>query len=217
MNDPDTGKAQSIEQWLRIATHDLCDEAADRIYSELFDHYDLALEAAIEAGASPEAAQVEAVESLGDAEEAGLSFRENNLTWLEATFCRNLGRRPSIGWRLVHGGPLAITGMFVWSFEAGTYEWGAGMCVLATMIVAIILVCVVAPRKRVRGQIGTAIMVSVVSQSLFWAMWFSGISYVTDQVASPEDLIVAAWCLIYPLTYYWPLLSKAQCLRAADS
>ncbi len=184
MNDPDTGKAQSIEQWLRIATHDLCDEAADRIYSELFDHYDLALEAAIEAGASPEAAQVEAVESLGDAEEAGRSFRQNNLTWFEASICRNMGRRPSIGWRLVHGGFLTFAGMQVWSFEPGTYEWGAGTCLLAAMIAGTSLVYMVAPRIHTRGRIGTAIIMTAVSNWLLLTTSFGGLDYVIHQQRS---------------------------------
>jgi hypothetical protein len=74
----------ALEIWIKQATRDLSTDSAARVRTEILEHYELALEAALSAGSTAEAADQIAVTVLGDAATANRQYRQVLLTSAEA-------------------------------------------------------------------------------------------------------------------------------------
>ena len=74
----------TLDAWLRRVTLYLSTESESQLCSEIREHYEAALEAAIEEGATPSAAIVKALSDLGDAAVANRRYRKILLTRNEA-------------------------------------------------------------------------------------------------------------------------------------
>jgi len=72
--------AQTLSEWLEIATRELTDDSRDRVRPEIEAHYSQAIETHRGDGLSESEAQVAALAELGDAHAAGKRFRKLNLT-----------------------------------------------------------------------------------------------------------------------------------------
>lgn len=78
----------ALENWLTKATCGLAAASADRVRSEIRDHYESAFETAISSGASADDADRAAVAALGDAKTANRQYRRVLLTSSEARMLR---------------------------------------------------------------------------------------------------------------------------------
>jgi hypothetical protein len=91
-----------LELWLKQATRCLAKDSAARVRTEILEHYEAALEAAIGDGATHEAAERMAVTALGDARTANREYRRVLLTSAEAKLLRDGDREvrfvSSHGW-----------------------------------------------------------------------------------------------------------------------
>lgn len=78
----------ALEKWLKLATRGLAEESTAQVRREIGEHYELAREAAISAGAAAEAAERSALGGLGDAATANRKYRSVLLTSSEARLLR---------------------------------------------------------------------------------------------------------------------------------
>jgi hypothetical protein len=77
-------QAQTLSEWLEVATRKLVAPARERIRVEIEAHYAEAVEALLESGLSEAAATAKAVAELGTARAAAKRFRKEHLTeWEE--------------------------------------------------------------------------------------------------------------------------------------
>lgn len=77
-----------LESWLKQATRKLSAASVARVRSEIREHYESALEAAMSGGATAEEADRLAVSALGDAKAANRQYRDVLLTSAEARLLR---------------------------------------------------------------------------------------------------------------------------------
>jgi hypothetical protein len=81
-----------LDSWLRQATRHLAHDSAAQVRTEIQEHYELARDAAIENGATPDGADRIALDALGDAKTANCQYRHVLLTRDEAKILRD-GKR----------------------------------------------------------------------------------------------------------------------------
>ena len=79
---------EELELWLGQATRKLSQDSRVRVQNEIRDHYELALEEAMQKGLSAEEAGRNAVAALGDAKRANCEYRRVLLTTAEARLLR---------------------------------------------------------------------------------------------------------------------------------
>lgn len=77
-----------LESWLQQATRHLSQNSTAKVRNEIQEHYELALEAAMESGATGDEADRQAVTALGDANSANCEYRRVLLTSAEARLLR---------------------------------------------------------------------------------------------------------------------------------
>jgi hypothetical protein len=77
-----------LDGWLKQATRHLSRDSAAQVRTEIQEHYESALEAAMSGGASTEEADRLAVTALGDAKDANCKYRNVLLTSAEARMLR---------------------------------------------------------------------------------------------------------------------------------
>ena len=77
-----------LDNWLKLATRQLSQGAAAQVRTEIQEHYDSELEAAIDRGSSVEEANRLAVAALGDAKDVNCQYRRVLLTAAEARMLR---------------------------------------------------------------------------------------------------------------------------------
>jgi hypothetical protein len=95
---------QTLEQWLDVATHGLCDSAAARVRAEIGEHYLSAIESASREGVDPLDAERRALSALGEAKSANRQYRRVLVTESEArTLSQLTSRWPPVGAILVLG------------------------------------------------------------------------------------------------------------------
>jgi hypothetical protein len=75
-----------LEEWLAIATGDLCDDVVERVTDEIQEHYATALEDALRAGMAHPDAEREALLSLGSAQAAARRLSAIHITKSEIKF-----------------------------------------------------------------------------------------------------------------------------------
>jgi hypothetical protein len=117
-----------LDNWIERATRGLSNESAAQVRREIVDHYESALEAAVAAGASADAAERSALSALGDADTVNRQYRRVLLTSSEARLLsENSAEARALptgsGWfrwplLMLSLGALAVAGAF--------YEAGAG-------------------------------------------------------------------------------------------
>lgn len=71
---------KDIDEWLKVATAGLCDEAKARVRSEIESHYQDALDSLVQDGLTEKAVVRQAIEALGDPKAARKIFRSIHLT-----------------------------------------------------------------------------------------------------------------------------------------
>jgi len=64
-----------LDHWLKQATRHSSGDSTLQVRTEIQEHYELAREAALERGATAEAAEQEALTALGDAKAANRQYR----------------------------------------------------------------------------------------------------------------------------------------------
>ncbi|HEX3743746.1 MAG TPA: hypothetical protein VHW09_07445 [Bryobacteraceae bacterium] len=109
-----------LDRWMKLATRHLSRSSADQVRTEIAQHYESALEAAMERGARGDDADLAAVASLGDARVANRQYRKVLLTSAEARLLREGQReaRTVCSYRLVLrwiplAGLIAVTVLFL--------------------------------------------------------------------------------------------------------
>jgi hypothetical protein len=80
MKDSSEYRAESLAEWVVVATFGLADSARERIKLEIEAHHAEAAKALVQAGASQENAEASALLELGDPKAAAKSFRQRHLT-----------------------------------------------------------------------------------------------------------------------------------------
>lgn len=78
----------TLDLWLKQATRHLSRDSANRVRTEILEHYGSSLEEALASGATPEAADSQALAALGDAKSANRGYRKVLLTSGEARVLR---------------------------------------------------------------------------------------------------------------------------------
>ena len=78
----------SLDRWLKQATRCLSSDSAARVVTEIREHYEFTLEAAMAGGATGEQAAEQALTALGDARTANRQYRKVLLTTSEARLLR---------------------------------------------------------------------------------------------------------------------------------
>lgn len=94
LNPTDCG----LERWLRIATHDLCEEAKAGVRAEITAHYEDTLADALMRGLARPEAERETVAALGSPHAARRRFRKSHLTKTERERLNELGRTAPLLW-----------------------------------------------------------------------------------------------------------------------
>src|SRR5882724_12459074 len=84
MNRPDRNKAESLSDWLKIATRYLTPAGKQRIAEEIEAHYAEAVDTHLKLGEPDQVAKANALAELGDPMVAGEKFRRKHLTEEEA-------------------------------------------------------------------------------------------------------------------------------------
>src|ERR1700676_2324246 len=77
-----------LDSWLKQATRQLSRDSAAQVRTEIQEHYESALEAAMSGGVSAEESDRLAVTALGDAKDANCKYRNVLLTSAEARILR---------------------------------------------------------------------------------------------------------------------------------
>ena len=77
-----------LDHWLKQATRHSSGDSTLQVRTEIQEHYELSREAALERGATAEAAEQEALTALGDAKAANRQYRRVLLTSAEARLLR---------------------------------------------------------------------------------------------------------------------------------
>ena len=152
---------QTLEQWLEVATHDLCESATERVRAEISEHYQSAVEAA-GAAADPLDVERQAVAALGDARTANRDYRRVLLTESEAKLLRDItsfGPHHVIGILL-----LAATAVYAISVRTSefNYLFGAVALLWATYSLPI-------RSNRTRWIVGIS---GWVGHAAFYTTWF---------------------------------------------
>ena len=105
-----------LDSWLKQATRHLSRDSVAQVRTEIQEHYESALEAAMSGGASAEEADRLAVTALGDAKDANCKYRNVLLTSAEARILREgnwearaVCSRPWLKW----GALLIAAGLFL--------------------------------------------------------------------------------------------------------
>jgi hypothetical protein len=99
---------QTLDQWLSVATRGLCEAAAERVRTEIGEHYACALESAGTVDVNPLDAERRTVAALGDPKIANREYRRVLLTAGEDDLLRGLTSWwASWGWLLM-GIPLLL-------------------------------------------------------------------------------------------------------------
>ncbi len=116
-----------LDVWLGQATKHLSKNSADRVRSEIREHYEAAREAALGDGASDEEADGRAVDALGKATTANRQYRKVLLTSREAKMLRNGNRearavcsRPWLKSLLLAGPAVALLAAVVFFLNGTT-------------------------------------------------------------------------------------------------
>jgi hypothetical protein len=92
VSTPETTRAQSLTEWLEIATAQVIAPAKERIFLEIEAHFADGVEAHRRAGCSEPDAQLAAVAELGDACQAARRFRRQYLTEKEKDRARQISK-----------------------------------------------------------------------------------------------------------------------------
>ena len=79
---------QTLDQWLSVATRDLCESAAETVRTEIREHYLSAVESAATSGVDLPDAERRALNALGDAKTANRQYRRVLLTEGEGVLLR---------------------------------------------------------------------------------------------------------------------------------
>ena len=123
-----------LDGWLKQATRHLSRDSAAQVRTEIQEHYESALEAAMSGGASTEEADRLAVTALGDAKDANCKYRNVLLTSAEARMLREgnwearaVCSRPWLKWgALLVAAALFLTGAITvaWALLVGGIAMG---------------------------------------------------------------------------------------------
>lgn len=210
MNDQAANDPTGLEEWLEVATRGLCADARERVRREISDHHRSALEAALEAGASADAARHSALGSLGDAREVGRGLRRTNLTRFQAALVRDHRGRPSAWTLMLHLALLALGIVVFAAFAETVAQRTVGAASLALIVLAIAVMHVVAPRSYRRGKVRTAIMASAVSHWLLYASLCVGLPFCTGGGPGRDVGLFYAAVLALLLALYLPLIGKVR-------
>jgi hypothetical protein len=123
-----------LDGWLKQATRHLSRDSAAQVRTEIQEHYESALEAAMSGGASADEADRLAVTALGDAKDANCKYRNVLLTSAEARMLREgnwearaVCSRPWLKWgALLLAAALFLTGAITvaWALLLGGLAMG---------------------------------------------------------------------------------------------
>lgn len=102
----------SLDRWLKRATRCLSSESTAQVQSEITEHYESALAAAVDGGATRDEANLKVLSDLGDAGVANRRYRKVLLTTTEARMIRDVEWeyalcRPWLAW-LLRATPIAV-------------------------------------------------------------------------------------------------------------
>ena len=115
-----------LDEWLKQATRHLAKDAAGKVRSEISEHFEAALEAALAEGATHEEAEHSALGALGDAKAANRQYRQVLLTSTEARMLRDgnwgtSGLLALVVKVVLLGVPLGMTGIASALFLQGNF------------------------------------------------------------------------------------------------
>ena len=123
-----------LDSWLKQATRQLSRDSAAQVRTEIQEHYESALEAAMSGGVSAEESDRLAVTALGDAKDANCKYRNVLLTSAEARILREgnwearaVCSRPWLRWgALLVAAGLSLVGAItaIWALLVGGIAMG---------------------------------------------------------------------------------------------
>jgi hypothetical protein len=141
-----------LDSWIQQATRHLARDSAAQVRTEIQEHYESALEAAMSGGASAEEADRLAVTALGDAKDANCKYRNVLLTSAEARILREgnwearaVCSRPWLRW----GALLVAAGLFLTGAITAAWALLVGGIVMGLLFAAPFLPVYTRSRGRV--------------------------------------------------------------------
>src|SRR5450432_2016173 len=177
-----------LDSWLKQATRHLSIDSAARVRTEIQEHYESALEAAMSGGASAEEADRLAVTALGDAKDANCKYRNVLLTSAEARMLREgnwearaVCSRPWLNW----GALLLAAASFLAGAIAEAWALLVGGIVMALLFAAPFLPVYTRSRGRVFRCVKWAVLLG------------------TPGLAFGPDVLKWSWLLFSCL---WPMV-----------
>ena len=150
-----------LDSWLKLATRQLSRDSIARVRTEIKEHYESALEAAMSGGASAEEADRAAVTALGDAKDANCKYRNVLLTSAEARILREgnwearaVCSRPWLKW----GATLVAAALFLAGAFTATWALLVGGIAMGLLFAAPFLPVYTRSRGRVFRGVKWAVL-----------------------------------------------------------
>ena len=201
-----------LERWLKQATRQLSKESVAQVRREIGDHYESALEMALQGGASGDEADRLAVVALGDARRVNCEYRKILLTAVEARTLREgawearaICARPWLK-RLLWAVPVVLllaAVFFVW--EGSTQP--AGKLLVGGVGMGVIFVAPFMP-----------VYTPARARAFRFAKW--AVLLGTFLLAMGPDVFRSSWLLLaclWPVAWVeWTRFSVRRKLRVAD-
>ncbi len=207
--------AQTLSEWLEIATGKLVPSAQARVRSEIEAHYAEAVQSHMAAGATEPAAQAAALADLGDAKAAARRLGRNYLTKTDAeivTKIVNDASRDIVPWGFIS---LLILVMYWLTLDSiGVFFGIAPGWVYWCPTVSMFLIMVIVVTTRVAAYIlaGLKITPAIRGQLVFmnyvsWLMMYA--CFLIDPWESSHGLnILILFVVAAPSTYYFLRLRR---------
>jgi len=172
---------QTLEQWLEVATHGLCDAAAARVRAEIGEHYLSAIESASREGVDPLDAERRALSALGEAKSANRQYRRVLVTESEArTLSRLTSRWPPVGAILV----LGTTAIYAVSVRTSELNYLFGCFAIQTVLRAI-------PISSIRAGWIVRIL-RWGNDTVFYTIWFvTAMAFMKSPVQAAGIIVMA--------------------------
>ena len=124
----------ALQDWLDVATRDLCADARERVCGEVRAHYAAAYDALIASGESADVAVGGALFSLGSAKKARRKYRRSYVTKREQKYLDSLADT-STAWLATPGAILAVLTVLFQSVFSGS----KAVIIHAVLLIALLL------------------------------------------------------------------------------
>jgi hypothetical protein len=143
MNWRENMQVESVWNWLKIATEDLCNHSKSRIALEIESHYNEAVSEYLAEGRPKRGAELLALEQLGNPKKARKSFRKKHLTDIEAQQISLLLKYDRRKWALLPH--YLFYFLFFIIFEASALASNQSQTARASLLVICFIAFVVIP------------------------------------------------------------------------